>query len=109
MYRLTTGEIMVSYFTDFHFPTRWKYDVLRALNYFASVNYPLVPELNDGLELLKKKFHRGYLLKGPTYSGKLHFKMERSKYGTMNTLRGLIVLRKYDSDEYYRIINMELN
>lgn len=108
MYRLTTGEVMISYFTDFHFPVRWKYDVLRALYYFASVNHPLVPELQEGLDLLKKKFNRGYLLKGPTYSGRLHFKMETGKIGIMNTLRGLIVLKAFDPDEYNQIINLEM-
>ena len=108
MYRLTNGEIIISYITDFHFPTRWKYDVLRVLVYFASVNYKTVPELNEGLSLLKKKFHKGYLLKGPTFTGRLHFKMENGKIGTMNTLRGLMVLKVFDPDEYNRIISMDL-
>jgi hypothetical protein len=107
MYRLTNDELVISYIKDFHFPTRWKYDVLRALCYFASVNYEKVPELSEGLSLLKNKFKKGYLHKGPTYTGKHHFKMETGKIGTMNTLRGLMVLRTFEPDEYYRIINME--
>jgi hypothetical protein len=55
---------------------------------------------------LKNKFKKGYLLKGPTYTGKHHFKMETGKIGTMNTLRGLIVFKKYDPEEYNRIINL---
>ena len=38
--RETDGELILPYITEFHFPTRWKYDVLRALVYFASILYP---------------------------------------------------------------------
>lgn len=109
MYRLTDGEVIISYITDFHFPTRWKYDVLRALCYFASIDYKLVPELKEGLKLIKEKFKRGYLTKGQTYTGKLHFKMETDKIGAMNTLRGLIVLKAFEPEEYNRIIIRELS
>lgn len=108
MFRLTNGEVVISYITDFHFPTRWKYDVLRALCYFADIDYKCVPEMNDGLTLLKEKFNRGYLSKGPTFTGKHHFKMETGKIGTMNTLRGLIVLKTFEPDEYNRIIRRDL-
>lgn len=108
MFRLTDGEVIISYIIDFHFPTRWKYDVLRALCYFASIDYKLVPEMSEGLTLLKEKFKRGYLIKGPTYSGKQHFKMETGKIGNMNTIRGLIVLKSFEPEEYHRIISREI-
>ncbi|WP_422122465.1 hypothetical protein DHX103_11730 [Planococcus sp. X10-3] len=31
-------------------------------------------------------FEKGYLTKGPTHSGRLHFKIETNKVGAMNTL-----------------------
>lgn len=107
MYRESTNEIILPYIIDFHFPTRWKYDVLRALAYFVSIKYPYEPALEDGLKLLKKKFRNGYLTKGPTHSGRLHFKMETNRIGAMNTLRGLMVLKQYDRKFYDEIIARE--
>ncbi len=108
MFRLKNGDLIISYIKDFHFPTRWKYDVLRALCYFASVDYKKVPELSAALSLLNKKFKRGYLLKGPTYTGLHHFKMETGKFGAMNTLRGLMVLKAFEPEHYDEIISMEM-
>ncbi|WP_416144168.1 hypothetical protein [Planococcus koreensis] len=108
MRRESTHEIILPYITDFHFPTRWKYDVLRGLSYFAAIEHPYEPALKEGMELLKKKFERGYLTKGPTYSGRLHFHMETARIGAMNTLRGLIVLKHYDPAFYNEIISKEI-
>lgn len=108
MRRESTGEIIVPYIVQFHFPTRWKYDVLRALVYFAAVNYPYVPAMEEGLNLLKKKFEKGYLNKGPTLTGRHHFQMETTRIGAMNTLRGLIVLKHYDRDYYEDTISREI-
>lgn len=109
MYRESTNEIVLPYIVQFHFPTRWKYDVLRALSYFAGIRYPYVPALEDGLNLLKKKIKRGYLTKGATYPGKLHFPMSNNKIGAMNTLRGLLVLKYYDLDFYNEMISKEID
>lgn len=106
--RESTHEIILPYIVDFHFPTRWKYDVLRALSYFAASQYPYEPALEEGLELLKNKFEKGYLTKGPTLTGRLHFQMETTRIGAMNTLRGLIVLKWYDPDYYQEIISKEI-
>lgn len=109
MFRESNHEIILPYIVDFHFPTRWKYDVLRALYYFATINYPYEPALKEGLELLKKKFEKGFLTKGPTYSGRIHFQMEPARIGAMNTLRGLIVLKHYDPDYYLELISREIS
>ncbi|TAA73075.1 prenyltransferase/squalene oxidase repeat-containing protein [Planococcus salinarum] len=108
MRRESTGEIIVPYIVEFHFPPRWKYDVLRALVYFAAINYPYVPALEEGLNLLKKKFEKGYLSRGPTLTGRLHFHMETTRIGTMNTLRGLMVLKHYAPDYYNEIISKDI-
>ncbi|MFD1032398.1 hypothetical protein [Metaplanococcus flavidus] len=108
MHRESTNEIILPYIVQFHFPTRWKYDVLRALVYFASIKHPYEPALEEGLELLKKKFEKGYLTKGPTHSGRLHFKMEKNRFGAMNTLRGLMVLKEYDQGFYEDLLHREI-
>lgn len=108
MRRKSNGEIILPSIVQFHFPTRWKYDVLRALSYFAAIDYTYESSFAEGLALLKKKFERGYLTKGTTYTGRLHFQMETTKIGTMNTLRGLRVLKRYDEEFYHEVIRREL-
>lgn len=109
MYRESTNEIILPSIVQFHFPTRWKYDVLRVLSYFAGIRYPYEPSLEDGLNILKKKIERGYLTKGTTYPGKIHFPLNNTKIGAMNTLRGLFILKYYDVDFYYEIISKEIH
>jgi hypothetical protein len=94
--RLATGEPILPRITEFHFPTRWKYDLLRALLYFAAAAHPYDPRMDEGMDILRERFRRGYLGKGATYTGKLHFSMEPGRAGAMNTIRGLRVLRVYD-------------
>jgi hypothetical protein len=106
--RETNNDLILPYITEFHFPTRWKYDVLRALFYFASIRYPHDARMDEGLTLLKDSMQKGYLNKGSTYTGRIHFPMETSKVGRMNTLRGLRVLQIYDTERYKHLIGLEL-
>jgi hypothetical protein len=92
----------------FHFPTRWKYDYLRALVYFTSIQYPYDVRMQEALSLLKIKIKKGYLTKGTTYAGRLHFKMEQHKIGSMNTFRGLYVLKFYEGEYYQTLIKKEI-
>lgn len=102
--RETTGELLFNQVDSAHFPVRWKYDYLRALVYFTSIEYPYDPRLDEALALLKEKMKGGTLGKGTTYSGRLHFKMETETIGKMNTLRGLMVLKHYDPPFYQNCI-----
>lgn len=100
----TTHEPLFPRITDFHYPSRWFYDVLKALEYFASVNHPYHPNMKEAFDLLQKKFERGYLTKGATHSGRLHFKLEDTYAGRMNTLRGLKVMKCYQPEGYQHLI-----
>jgi len=108
MRRESNNDYILNYIHQFHFPTRWKYDVLRVLCYFASIKYPYDSRMDEGLTLLKEKFAKGYLTKGSTYSGRLHFQMETTKIGSMNTLRGLLVLKEYDVKLYRGLVQKEI-
>lgn len=105
----STHEPMFPKITDFHFPARWFYDVLKALEYFQSVKHPLHPNMKEALDVLKSKFERGYLTKGTTHSGKLHFKLEDTYASRMNTFRGLKVIQFYDPALYEKLISKEIN
>ncbi len=90
-----SGEVVSPAMTRFPFPPRWQYDVLRALDYFQSVNAPRDERLEDSIALLlgkRKADGRWQAYRGP--SGRVFFEMEKAgKPGRGNTLRALRVLR----------------
>lgn len=92
-----TGEIIDEHFLELAFPTRWKYDLHRALYYLADSHFPYDPRMRDALLLLKGKQQRdGTFPKGRTYTGELHFPMEEGRRGRFNTLRCSRVLKNYE-------------
>lgn len=104
MRRETNNEIIKSYIVSFHYPTRWKYDVLKALLYFANSDHPFDTRFEEAMNLLKKRMSKGKLPKGPFHTGLLHFPLDSENVARMNTLRGMIVLKKYDSDFYQNLL-----
>lgn len=108
MRRESDGELIFASISDFHFPERWKYDILRALMYFASIHHPFDPRMSEALKLVKVRFAKGYLGRGSTYSGRLHLKMVTGRLGAMNTLRGLRVLKEYAPETYEQAMSREL-
>lgn len=105
MRRESNNEIIQSYIVHFHYPTRWKYDVLKALIYFASSNHPYDTRFDEAMSLLKKRIMKGKLPKGPFHSGLLFFPLDSENVARMNTLRGLIVLKKYDLAFYQSLLS----
>lgn len=91
-----TGEIIDKKFLALAFPTRWKYDIHRALYYFMDAGIPFDPRMEEALRMLKDKQHPdGTFPKGITYSGELHFPLEEGRKGRFNTLRCLRILKAY--------------
>ena len=90
-----TGHVINSEFKHFHFPPRWHYDVLRALDYFRAVDAPRDERLRDGIDLVHERRHengRWFLTR--RYRGRTYFKLERlGASSRWNTLRALRVLR----------------
>lgn len=97
------GRLIQSFIKEIHYPTRWKYDYLRALVYFAKKEKPYDSRMEEGLTLLKSKFKRGTLPKGSSYQGLIHFELDNQDVKRMNTLNGLIVLKYYDDKLYQKI------
>lgn len=96
-----TGRVIKSEFARFHFPPRWHYDVLRALDHFQAVGAPRDPRLEDGIELVRARRHEnGRWMLTHRYRGKAYFKLERlGASSRWNTLRALRVLRWWDADD----------
>lgn len=88
-----TAKIVNMQMTRFSFPPRWKYDVMRALDYFQDLVAPHDPRFCDAITLLKKKEKRGKWPLQQKYSGRIFFEMEKAgKPSRMNTLRALRIL-----------------
>lgn len=90
-----TGEIIKPLFTRFAFPPRWHYDILRALDYFQSVNAPRDPRLADAIDIVRgRQDEDGRWPLHHSYRGKTYFELERvGEPSRWNTLRALRVLK----------------
>ena len=97
--RKSTGEVVNPAWLQFSFPTRWHYDVLRALEYFRSVGDVPDPRMDEAIDLLRsKKQPDGAWLLENTHPGKIHFALEDGdgRPSRWNTLRALRVLSWYE-------------
>ena len=97
--RKSTGEVIDPAWLTFSFPTRWHYDVLRALEYFRSAGNPPDPRVAEAVELLRtKRQPDGTWLLENTHPGKVHFALEDGdgRSSRWNTLRALRVLEWYE-------------
>ncbi len=93
-----TGEVIHPVFLELHHPVGWHYDVLRALEYFASVRHPADPRMDEALAgvLAKQRADDTWSACSP-YNGKVYFHMERtgqpSRWVTFRVLRILQIYR----------------
>ncbi len=90
------------------YPPRWKYDILRALEFLASVKYPDSLRLTDAINTLISQMKGPFMPKGSQISGLLHFKLEEGRYGMFNTLRMLKVLKHFRFPLYQKLIQQEV-
>ena len=90
-----TGRVVDSEMTRLHFPPRWHYDILRALDYFRSVEVPPDARMADAIELLQsRQAEDGRWPLNRPWTGRVFFELEATgKASRWNTLRALRVLR----------------
>ncbi len=93
-----SGEIIDKKMMMLSFPTRWKYDILRAMAYFASAKVAYDPRMADALDILIGKRRKdGTWPVQAKHAGKVHFDMERTGTSSRwNTLRMLRIMNEYD-------------
>ena len=53
--RRSTGEVAHPAFLELAFPPRYRYDILRALDYFRSANLPPDPRIDEALHMVESK------------------------------------------------------
>ncbi len=92
-----TGAIINPRFLMLSYPSRWFYDILRALDYFRSVGAAYDPRMQDALDILWQKRRKdGAWPLQAKHSGQTHFDMESpGQPSRWNTLRALRVLRRF--------------
>jgi hypothetical protein len=99
LHRKSTGAIVSAAWLQFSFPTRWHYDVLRALEYFRSAGEIQDSRMNEAIELVRSKQQPdGTWLLENTHPGAVHFALEEGdgRPSRWNTLRALRVLSWYE-------------
>jgi len=78
-------------------PSRWRYDILRALDYFRAARSPYDTRMDDALEVLAKKRRAdGRWPLQAKHPGRVHFDMEKAGEAT-DIIRGFI--RTYEMYE----------
>jgi hypothetical protein len=98
--RKSTGEVVQPEYLDLAFPYYWRYDVLRALDYFRRSGAEPDPRMAEAVEVVRAKQQPdGRWLLDRIHEGPVHFDVE-SPVGTpsrWNTLRALRVLAWWDA------------
>jgi len=93
--RQSTGEMIDPAWTQFSFPTRWHYDVLRGLDYLRSAGVEPDERIAEAVDLVEsKRDPDGRWPLENTHPGRFHFDMEDGdgQPSRWNTLRALRVL-----------------
>jgi len=99
-----TGKIFDEAMTRMPFPHRWRYDFIRALDYFRTCNAPREERMSDAIELLQKKQKKdGLWPLNSGMSGRKYFDLEEvGQLSRWNTLRALRVLNWWNESPLSR-------
>jgi hypothetical protein len=97
--RKSTGEVADPAFLDFAFPYYWRYDVLRALDYFRGSGASPESRMAEAVEVAQSKRQPdGRWLLDRIHPGRVHFELDGDvgSPSRWNTLRALRVLDWWD-------------
>ncbi len=92
-----TGKTIDPRMLQLSYPSRWRYDILRALDYFQFAGIPYDDRMEEAIDvLLKKRKQDGRWKLQAAHPGLTHFEMERvGEPSRWNTLRALRVLKHF--------------
>ena len=95
-----TGKIIRPDFLRIPYPPRWKYDILKALDYFRASGTKYDARMQPALdELIRKRKKDGTWTLPAKYPGQIHFEMEKTgESSRWNTLRALRVFKYFGID-----------
>ena len=106
--RKSTGEVADPAFLDFAFPYYWRYDVLRALDYFRRSGADPNSQMAEAIEIVRSKRQPdGRWLLDRVHTGRVHFELESgvgspSRWNTLRALRVLDWWDRADGRQYAR-------
>ena len=93
-----TGQVIKKDFLKLTYPCRWKYDILRAMDFFQYDGIEWDNRMEAALGILKSKRNiEGTWNMQAAHAGQVHFNMEKAgKPSRWNTLRVLRVLKHFN-------------
>lgn len=96
-----TGKVINKNFLKMPYPSRWKYDILRAMDYFQYTEIQWDNRMEAAINMILKKQNKdGTWNVQAAYPGQVHFTMEKAgEPSRWNTLRAIRVLK------YFKIEN----
>lgn len=97
-----TGQLIHKDFLKLSYPSRWKYDILRALDYFQAAGRKWDERMSPAIEVLLKKRNKNKTWNvQAAHPGQVHFTMEKAgKPSRWNTLRAMRVLKHFDKIQF---------
>jgi len=97
-----TGEIINKDFLKLTYPCRWRYDILRALDYFQLSQTKWDDRMRSAMEILFVKRNKDFTWNVQAkHAGQVHFEMEKAgKPSRWNTLRVLRVLKHFEIENH---------
>ena len=93
-----TGQIINKEFLKLTYPCRWKYDILRALDFFQYTGIGWDNRMKAAIDVLKsKRNNEGSWNMQAAHPGQVHVNMEKAgKPSRWNTLRVLRVMKHFE-------------
>ncbi len=100
-----TGEIIKKDFLRLPYPGRWRYNILRALDYFQYAKQDWDERMDPALKVLLKKRNKDLTWNlQAKHPGQVHFDMEKAgKPSRWNTLRALRVFKHFKIDSNHAL------
>ena len=92
-----TGEIIKNEFLKMPYPCRWKYDILRALDYFQYAGNKWDKRMEQAIQVIRNKRSKNGTWKlQAAHPGQVHFIMEKTgEPSRWNTLRAMRVFKHF--------------
>ena len=97
-----SGKVIDNKMLMLSWPCRWRYDILRCMDYFKAADQKYDTRMNDAMAIIiKKRMKNNYWPVQQKQPGLVHFEMEKvGKESRWNTLRVLRILKKYDHKKF---------
>jgi hypothetical protein len=94
-----TGKVVDPKMTRFSFPPRWRYDVMKGLDYAQDREFKHDERFSDAISLLKdKETYDGFWPLQNRHGGKIFFPLEKvGQPSRWNTLRALRILQWWEN------------